>query len=176
MELAEKVLNRLCLCKPQRKFLVMLFTTILVVRGKVNFRNLRRYSDRSEKTYSRQFAKAFVFLAFNRQLIDATIGTEGARVVAFDPSFVAKAGKKTYGGIFLERRSGPGGKRAWRYRYSVSSIWNATPALPCRCVKRPRRPTPRSLPPQNRSRRHGRKSRAARPKKKKRGSTSTYST
>lgn len=101
MELAEKVLNRLCLCKPQRKFLVMLFTTILVVRGKVNFRNLSRYSDRSEKTYSRQFAKAFDFVAFNRQLIDATIGTEGARVVAFDPSFIAKAGKKTYGRDFF---------------------------------------------------------------------------
>ena len=101
MELAEKVLNRLGLCKPQRKFLVLLFTTILVVRGKVNFRNLSRYSARSEKTYSRQFAKAFDFVAFNRQLIDATIGTEGARVVAFDPSFVTKAGKKTYGRDFF---------------------------------------------------------------------------
>jgi len=101
MELAEKVLNRLGLCKPQRKFLVLLFTTILVVRGKVNFRNLSRYSARSEKTYSRQFAKAFDFVAFNRQLIDETIGTEGARVVAFDPSFIAKAGKKTYGRDFF---------------------------------------------------------------------------
>lgn len=101
MELAEKVLNRLFISKPQRKFLVMLFTTILVVRGKVNFRNLSRYSDRSEKTYSRQFAKAFDFVAFNRQLIDETIGTEGARVVAFDPSFIAKAGKKTYGRDFF---------------------------------------------------------------------------
>jgi len=101
MELAEKVLNRLCLSKPQRKFLVILFTTILVVRGKVNFRNLSRYSDRSEKTYSRQFAKAFDFVAFNRQLINETIGTQGARVVAFDPSFIAKAGKKTYGRDFF---------------------------------------------------------------------------
>lgn len=101
MELAEKVLNCLSLSKPQRKFLVLLFTTILVVRGKVNFRNLSRYSDRSEKTYSRQFAKAFDFVAFNRQLIDETIGTEGARLVAFDPSFIAKAGKKTYGRDFF---------------------------------------------------------------------------
>ena len=101
MELAEKVLNRLCISKPQRKFLVILFTTILVVRGKVNFRNLSRYSDRSEKTYARQFAKAFDFVAFNRQLINETIGTQGARVVAFDPSFLAKAGKKTYGRDFF---------------------------------------------------------------------------
>ena len=101
MELAEKVLNRLCISKPQRKFLVILFTTILVVRGKVNFRNLSRYSGRSEKTYARQFAKAFDFVAFNRQLINETIGTQGARVVAFDPSFIAKAGKKTYGRDFF---------------------------------------------------------------------------
>ena len=101
MELAEKVLNRLCISKPQRKFLVILFTTILVVRGKVNFRNLSRYSDRSEKAYSRQFAQGFDFVAFNRQLINETIGTEGARVVAFDPSFIAKAGKKTYGRDFF---------------------------------------------------------------------------
>ena len=101
MELAEKVLNRLCISKPQRKFLVILFTTILVVRGKVNFRNLSRYSDRSEKTYARQFAQAFDFVAFNRQLLNETIGTQGARVVAFDPSFIAKAGKKTYGRDFF---------------------------------------------------------------------------
>lgn len=101
MELAEKVLNRLCISKPQRKFLVILFTTILVVRGKANFRNLSRYSDRSEKSYARQFAKAFDFVAFNRQLINETIGTQGARVVAFDPSFLAKAGKKTYGRDFF---------------------------------------------------------------------------
>lgn len=101
MELAEKVLNRLGISKPQRKFLVILFTTILVVRGKVNFRNLSRYSDLSEKTYSRQFAKAFDFVAFHRQLINEAIGTQGARVVAFDPSFLAKAGKKTYGRDFF---------------------------------------------------------------------------
>jgi len=97
MELGAKILNRLGNSEPQRRFLMNLFTTILVVRGKVNFRNLSRYSDLSEKTYSRHFAQAFDFVAFNRQLINETIGPDGARVVAFDPSFLAKAGKKTYG-------------------------------------------------------------------------------
>lgn len=120
MELAEKVLNRLSISKPQRKFLVMLFTTLLVVRGKVNFRNLSRYSDRSEKTYSRQFAKAFDFVAFNRQLIDETIGTQGGRVVAFDPSFIAKAGKKTYGRDFFW--NGAGGQAEKGLEVSVFSI------------------------------------------------------
>lgn len=101
MELGEKILNRLGISKPQRRFLMILFTAILVVRGKVNFRNLSRYSALSEKTYSRQFAKGFDFVAFNRQLINATIGPDGTRVVAFDPRFLAKAGKKTYGRDFF---------------------------------------------------------------------------
>jgi hypothetical protein len=101
MDLAKKILNGLSISKPQRKFLLTLFTTILVVRGKVNFRNLSRYSDLSEKTYSRQFAKAFDAIYFNRQLINETIGTESERIVAFDPSFIPKAGKKTYGRDFF---------------------------------------------------------------------------
>ncbi len=47
--------------KPQKKFLVTLFLTILLMRGKVNFRNMSRYSDLSEKTYSRQFRQSFDF-------------------------------------------------------------------------------------------------------------------
>ena len=45
--------------QPQKKFLVTLFLTILLMRGKVNFRNMSRYSDLSEKTYSRQFRHTF---------------------------------------------------------------------------------------------------------------------
>lgn len=97
MELAEKILNGLCICKPQRKFLLMLFTAILVVRGKVNFRNLCRYSQVSEKTYARQFTKPFAFVDLNRQVIDQTFGLESERVIAFDPTFVPKAGKHTFG-------------------------------------------------------------------------------
>ena len=67
MELAEKILNGLRICKPKRKFLLILFTTILVVRGKANFRNLCRYSQVSEKTYARQFTKPFEFVGFNRR-------------------------------------------------------------------------------------------------------------
>lgn len=97
MELAEKILNGLCICKPQRKFLLILFTAILVVRGKVNFRNLSRYSQVSEKTYARQFGKPFDFVDLNRQIIDQTFGLKSERVIAFDPTFVPKAGKHTFG-------------------------------------------------------------------------------
>ena len=101
MDLAKKILQGLSISNPQRKFMLILFTTILVVRGKVNFRNLSRYSALSEKTYSRQFAKAFDAIPFNRQLINEAIGTESKRIVAFDPCFIPKAGKKTYGRDFF---------------------------------------------------------------------------
>jgi len=97
MDLAEKILNRFNISKPQRKFLLTLFAAILTARGKINFRNLSRYSDLSERTYSRQFAKPFEFVAFNREVINEGTGRENERIVVCDASFVSKSGKKTYG-------------------------------------------------------------------------------
>lgn len=97
MELAKKILNGFSISKSQRRFLHGLFMTLLTVRGKVNFRNLSRYSARSEKTYARQFANPFPFVAFNRQLINAVFGLDSERVLAFDPTFIPKAGHHTFG-------------------------------------------------------------------------------
>ena len=99
MKLGVKILNRLNISKPQRKFLITLFTTILVARGKINFRNLSRYSDPCEHTYSRHFAKAFDFISFNRQVIDETFSypDEEARILALDASFIPKSGSHTFG-------------------------------------------------------------------------------
>ena len=96
MELAIKILNRIKISKPQKKFLLTLFTTILVTRGKINFRNMSRYSDLCEHTYSRNFAKPFDFIGFNRQVIDETFGQDSDRILAFDPSFIKKSGKHTF--------------------------------------------------------------------------------
>ena len=97
MELAAKILNGLKICKPQKKFLLSLFTAILTAHGKINFRNVSRFSDVSEKTYSRQFAKAFAFEAFNREVIEAGLKGESERIIVIDASFVKKSGKSTYG-------------------------------------------------------------------------------
>ena len=97
MELTEKILKSFKISKPQRKFLVAVFTAILTARGKINCRNLSRYSDVSEETYSRQFAKPFAFVAFNRSVIDEGLGRESDRIIVIDASFVSKSGKKTYG-------------------------------------------------------------------------------
>ena len=77
--------------------MVAVFTAILTARGKINCRNLSRYSDVSEETYSRQFAKPFAFVAFNRSVIDEGLGRESDRIIVIDASFVSKSGKKTYG-------------------------------------------------------------------------------
>ena len=111
MELAEKILNRINLCKPQKKFLITLFTTILIARGKINFRNLSRYSHYSARTYTRQFDTPFNFMGFNRAIINECIDQNqnqnqnqdqdqdqaSARILALDASFIPKSGNKTYG-------------------------------------------------------------------------------
>lgn len=97
MDLAEKILNGFPLSKPQRKFVVMLFTTILTLRGKVNFRNLSRYSSLSARTYQRWFDQPLDFIGLNRRLIEATMPPGRPRLLAFDPSFIPKAGKHTDG-------------------------------------------------------------------------------
>ena len=97
MELSEKILKNFTISKPQRKFLVSLFTAVLTTRGKINFRNLSRYSDVSESTYYRQFSKPFEFEAFNRAVIDEGLGSASDRIIVLDASFVKKSGKKTYG-------------------------------------------------------------------------------
>ncbi len=89
--------------KPQRKFLATLILTILLMRGKVNFRNMSRYSDLNEKTYSRQFRKPFDFADFNKQLVEETVPSHHEKIAVMDCSFIPKSGKETYGlGFFYD--------------------------------------------------------------------------
>jgi hypothetical protein len=89
--------------KPQKKFVMTLFLTILLMRGKVNFRNMSRYSELNEKTYSRQFRKPFDFADFNKQMIEETVPSEHEKIAVMDCSFVTKSGKETYGlGFFYD--------------------------------------------------------------------------
>ncbi|MBD1847938.1 hypothetical protein H6F89_32090 [Cyanobacteria bacterium FACHB-63] len=63
----------------------------------MNFTNLSRYSDLSEKTYRRLFKKRFDFMAFNAALIQAAIPENHLTIAVMDCSFIAKSGKKTFG-------------------------------------------------------------------------------
>lgn len=74
-----------------------LFATMLIVCGKVNFTNLSRYSNLSEKTYRRQYEKRFDFAKFNAAVMEAAIPADHARIAVMDCSFIRKSGKKTFG-------------------------------------------------------------------------------
>ena len=74
-----------------------LFSTILVVCGKVNFTNLSRYSELNEKTYRRHFRADFDFTSFNVELVKLTREREQALLLVMDCSFIAKSGKATEG-------------------------------------------------------------------------------
>ena len=84
-------------CKSQEKFITNLFLAMLIFRGKANFRNLSRYVDMSEKTFSRNFKKEFDFVEFNKMILKPMLSGSGKKILAYDPSFVKKSGKKTYG-------------------------------------------------------------------------------
>lgn len=66
--------------------------------GKVNFTNLSRYSDLSEKTYRRHFKNTQGFETLNQQLIAQVYGPkQGPRIAAVDCTFVGKSGRHTSG-------------------------------------------------------------------------------
>lgn len=81
--------------KSRKDFIVSVLWHILSIKDRINFLQLGRYSKLGEQTYRNQFEKKFNFFSFNKQLINQIVSTE--RVIAFDPSFIPKAGKSTYG-------------------------------------------------------------------------------
>lgn len=83
--------------KPQVTFFVTLFSTMLVVCGKVNFTNLSRYSELNEKTYRRHFEKGFEFLPFNVELVKVATAPSSRLLCVMDCSFLPKSGKATAG-------------------------------------------------------------------------------
>jgi DDE superfamily endonuclease len=85
------------LSQPQRKFLATLFVTILVLRGRVNFRNLSRYCDYSERTIARQFRAPFDWPDFHQHVLMTALDPRAELVSAHDASFLPKSGKQTFG-------------------------------------------------------------------------------
>ena len=75
--------------QPQRKFLATLFVTLLVLRGRVNCRNLSRYCHYSERTIARQFREPFDWPDFHQRVL----------LMALDPraALVAVSARQLYG-------------------------------------------------------------------------------
>lgn len=83
--------------QPQAKFLDTLFATILALRGHVNFRNLSRYCDSSERTIQRQFRTSFDWATFHRLTLERVLGEADEWIEVQDASFIPKSGKQTPG-------------------------------------------------------------------------------
>ena len=83
--------------QPQRQFLATLFVTILVLRGRVNFRNLSRYCNYSERTIARQFREPFDWPDFHQRVLLTALDPRSELVSAHDASFIPKSGKQTFG-------------------------------------------------------------------------------
>lgn len=98
MQLLESVLMRVKNTKkPQQKFLCHVMRLMLLVPGRVTFRNLSRYSPYHEKTFARWFERDVDFVSLNHAAIVNVVATHHEHVLAFDPSFVPKSGKRTPG-------------------------------------------------------------------------------
>ncbi len=83
--------------KPQRKFFLTLFATMLVTGRRLNFLHLSRHSSLNEKTYRRHFHQAFAFTSFNQAAIARAVPQASTQLFAQDASFSKKSGQHTYG-------------------------------------------------------------------------------
>jgi hypothetical protein len=102
IKLINGILDKMAnICKPQRKFITEALLVILGARGKMNFRNMSRYSSLSEKTFSRNYEKPFNFAEFNQHALALILKPNISLIAAFDPSFIQKSGKKTYGNDYF---------------------------------------------------------------------------
>jgi len=82
--------------KPLKKFLSDIVITILSANGKMNFRNLGRYSNYHEKTISRNFKTSEVKFPNLNEDVVKNVSIEES-IMAVDCSFIKKSGKNTYG-------------------------------------------------------------------------------
>lgn len=81
--------------KCRKDFFIEVIILLLSIKGRVNFLQLGRFGNFKEQRYRQQFEKPFPWLDFNKEL---TLSQGSGRfVIAFDPSYISKSGKKTPG-------------------------------------------------------------------------------
>lgn len=84
--------------KSQQDFIVELFSVLPLMRGRMNFCNMARYSKLNEVSFRRNFSKYFDWLSFNYELIRLGLSSPSSECIgAVDASFISKSGKKTFG-------------------------------------------------------------------------------
>jgi len=92
----KKILNKMQnVNKWQYNFLIEVFGLYLSIKGRINFLQFERFGARTEQSYRNQFSQDFDFIDFNKKLVLAE--GSGHYTIAFDPSYISKSGKSTYG-------------------------------------------------------------------------------
>jgi len=81
--------------KARKDFIISVLWHFLSIKGKINFLQLGRFSPYCEQTHRIQFEKEFDFFGFNKILTEEVVSND--RIIAFDPSYIPKSGKQTYG-------------------------------------------------------------------------------
>ena len=123
MKTVERILSKMSsISKPQTKFLVTLFSTIMALRGRVNFRNLSRYCNLHEKTFSRNFRKSFDFSTLNCEMIKEIIPKNNRKIAAMDASYIKKVENKVMALIFFGMVLLIGVKKDKKYHYFLLLI------------------------------------------------------
>jgi hypothetical protein len=93
---AEATLSKVTkVSKPIMGFVLHILELWLSMNCRYVFTNMQRWGSRMEKSYRRMFGKFFDWFGFNYELVKQSAGKEVLCV--FDPCFVKKSGKQTYG-------------------------------------------------------------------------------
>ena len=85
----------LTLKESRKQFIANVLLLFLSIKGRINFLQLSRFSKNCEQFYRINFENKFNFQDFNLKLILEQSIKEC--LVAFDPSYISKSGKTTYG-------------------------------------------------------------------------------
>jgi len=92
----------------RREFINNVFICFMSIKGKINFLQMARYTDKCEQYFRINFENKLNFQDINLAMIKDRLSE---CVVAFDPSYIKKSGKKTFGlGMYW---SGCAAKAKW---------------------------------------------------------------
>jgi hypothetical protein len=96
LQVAEATLGKVKkVSRPVTKFIFHILELWLSMNCRYVFSNMERWGERVEKSYRQMFEKFFDWFSFNVQLVKQYCKSE--IICVFDPAFISKSGKKTYG-------------------------------------------------------------------------------
>ncbi|MBA4140195.1 MAG: transposase [Segetibacter sp.] len=87
--------------KPVSKFIIHIVELWLGMNCRYVFSNMERWGKMTEKSYRNGFSKFFDWFGFNYALVRQVADCSKEVIAVFDPSYIKKSGKHTYGvGMF----------------------------------------------------------------------------